>query len=170
MYSSMEIVILAAKRQVRGSTYGEQGRLNDGADAGGLAELRTTTAAPERAVGPDRFRASSIASDLNSRWTFSSVDVAGNSVVGHEHRDSVSDVVEDEAQSIPHFGRRSAYSADRLGLPAKWVSVRSRSNIVLVGGKHGRSMGQFGIRRCGRFVAVLLVFLRKENRAKAAIR
>lgn len=160
MYSSMEIVILAAKRQVRGSTYGEQGRLNDGADAGGLAELRTTAAAPERTVGPDRFRASSIASDLNSRWTFSSVDVVGNSVVGHEHRDSVSDVVEDEAQSIPRFGRRSAYSADRLGLPAKWVSVRSRSNISLVGGKRGCGMDCSGIRCCRCLTAFVLVFLR----------
>ena len=104
MYSSMEIVILAAKRQVRGSTDGEQGRFNDGADGGELAELRTTAAAPERTVGPDRFRASSIASDFNSRWTFSSVDVAGNNVVGHEHRDSVSDVVENEPQSVPSFG------------------------------------------------------------------
>jgi len=160
MYSSMEIVVLAAKRQVRGSTYGEQGRLNDGGDGGKLAELRTTAAAPERAVGPDRFRASSIASDLNSRWTFSSVDVAGNSVVGHEHRDSVSDVVEDEAQSIPRFGRRSAYSADRLGLPAKWVSVRSRSNIVLVGGKRGCGMDCSSIRCCRCLTTFVLVFLR----------
>src|SRR5260370_31924721 len=168
MYSSMGIVVLGAKRQVKGSTYGEQGRFNDGADGGELAELRTTPAAPERTVGPDRFRASSIASDLNSRWTFSSVDVAGNSVVGHEHRDSVSDVVEDEAQSIPRFGRRSAYSADRLGLPAKWVSVRSRSNIVLVCGKHGGGMGCFGICRCGRITSAVLLFIRQESGAESA--
>ena len=106
------------------------------------------------------FRASSIASDLNSRWTFSSVDVAGSSVVGHEHRDSVSDVVENEAQSTPCFGRGSAYSADRLGLPAKWVSVRPRSNVVLVGGKRGCGMDCSSIRCCGRLTAFVLVFLR----------
>ena len=29
----------------------------------------------------------------------------------------------------------SAYPADRLGLPAKWVSLRPSSDVVLVGGK-----------------------------------
>src|ERR1700720_1409260 len=148
MYGSMEIVVLAAKRQVKGSTYGEQGRFNDGTDGGELAELRTTAAAPERTVGPDGFCASSTASDLNCRWTFSAEDAAGSSVLGRQYGDSVSVVVEDEAQSIPRFGRRSAYSADRLGLPAKWVSVRSRSNIVLVGGKRGCGMDCSSIRCC----------------------
>src|SRR5713101_3144704 len=104
MYSSMEIVVLAEKRQVRGSTYGEQGRFNDGTDGGELAELRTTAAAPERTVGPDGFCASTIASDLNVRWTFSTEDAAGSSVLGREHRNSVSDVVENEAESVPSFG------------------------------------------------------------------
>jgi hypothetical protein len=81
MYSSMEIVVLAAKRQVKGSADGEQGRFNDGADGGELAELRTTAAAPERTVGPDGFRASAIASDPNRSWTFSAEDAAGSSVL-----------------------------------------------------------------------------------------
>jgi len=100
----MEIVVLAAKRQVKGSTDGEQGRFNDGADGGDLAELRTTAAAPERTVGHDGFCAPSIASNLNCRWTFSAEDAAGSSVVGREHRDSVSDVVENEPQPVPSFG------------------------------------------------------------------
>ena len=64
----------------------------------------------------------------------------------------------------------SANAADCLGLPAKWVSLRPRSDVVLVGGKQGRRMGCFGIRRCGRLAAFVLVFLRQESRAKPAIR
>src|SRR5713101_8194354 len=78
--------------------------------------LRTGAAAPERTVGPDGFRASSTASNLYCRWTFSSEDVAGSSVVGHGHRNSVSDVVEIEAQSSPCFGCGSANTPDCLGL------------------------------------------------------
>src|ERR1700730_11845774 len=160
MYSSMEIVVLAAKRQVKGSTDGEQGRFNDGADGGELAELRTTAAAPERAVGPDGFCASSIASDLNCRWTFSAEDAAGSIVLGRQYRDSVSVVVEIETQSTPCFGCGSANTPDCLGLPANRVFVRPRSNAVLVCGKHGGGMGCFGICRCGRLTPGLLVFLR----------
>ena len=54
----------------------------------------------------------------------------------------------------------SANTADCLGLPAKWVSLRHRSDVVLVGGNRGCRMGCFGIRRCGRFAVVVLVFLR----------
>ena len=114
MYSSMEIVVLAATRQVKGSTDVEQGRLNDGADGGELAELRTTAAAPERTVGVDGFRASAIASDSDRRWTFLGEDVAGCSVVGHGHRDSVSDVVENDATI--HFVLR-LWKGERGGLP-----------------------------------------------------
>jgi hypothetical protein len=121
---------------------------------------RLDAAAPQRTVGLDRFRASSIPSDLNSRWTFSSLDVAGSSVVGHEHRDSVSNVVENQAQSRPRFGRGNAYSADCLGLPAKWVSLRPSSDVVVVGGKQGPSMGWFGIQRCSRVAAVHVAFFR----------
>src|SRR5260370_12222803 len=132
MYSSMGIVVLGAKRKVKGWTYGEEGRFSDGADGGELAELRTTPAAPERTVGPDRFRASSIASDLNGRWTFSSEDVAGSNVAGHEHRDSLSDVVENEAQSTSCFGCGSANTADFLGLPGKKDYRRPCARLFMV--------------------------------------
>ncbi|HWY59750.1 MAG TPA: hypothetical protein VNZ03_35130 [Terriglobales bacterium] len=159
MYSSMEIVVLAAKRQVKGSTDGEQGRFNDVADGGELAELRTTAAAPERTVGPDGFCASSIASDLNCRWTFSAEDAAGSSVLGRQYRDSVSVVVENEAQSTPCFGCGEANAADCLDLQAKRVSLRSRSDVVLVDGKQGRRMACFVICRGGGVAALVLVFL-----------
>jgi hypothetical protein len=157
----MEIVVLATTRPVKGSTDGEQGRFNDGADGGELAELRTTAAAPERTVGPDGFCASSIASDLNCRWTFSAEDAAGSSVLGRQYRDSVSVVVENEAQSTSCFGCGKANAADCLDLPAKWVSLRPRSDVVLVGGKQGRGMGCVGIRGCVRIFAFVLVFLRQ---------
>jgi len=80
------------------------GRLKNGADGGELAKVRAPAAAPQRTVGPDGFRASSIASDLNVRWTFSTEDAASSSVLGREHRNSVSDVVENEAESVPSFG------------------------------------------------------------------
>src|SRR6267378_1267449 len=112
MYSSMEIVVLAATRQVKGSTDVEQGRLNDGADGGELAELRTTAAAPERTVGPDDFCTSSSASDLSCRWTFSAEDAAGSSVLGRQYRDSVSVVVESKAQSTSYFGCGKTNEAD----------------------------------------------------------
>src|SRR5216684_8986094 len=115
----MGIGVLSTKRQVNGSTQEEQGRFDDGADGGELEKLRTAAATPERTVGPDGFRASSTASDLDCRWTFSSEDVASSSVVGHGHRNSVSDVVEIEAQSTPCFGCGSANTPDCLGLPAK---------------------------------------------------
>ena len=134
-----------------------------------MPELRTAAAAPERAVGPRGFCTSSIASDLNCRWTFSSEDVARSSVVGHERRDSVSDVVENEPQSSPRFGRRIACSPDRLGLPAKWVSLRSRSNVILGGGWEGCRSGWRCIWHCGRFVAVVLVFLRQESGTRAGV-
>jgi hypothetical protein len=155
----MEIVVLAAKRQVTGSTDEEQGRFNNGADGGELAELRTTAAAPKRTVGPDGFCASSIASDLNYRWILSAEDAAGSSVLGRQYRDSVSVVVENEAQSAPCFMCGKAYAANRLGLPAMWFCMRARSNVVLVGGYEGWRIGWCGIRRCGRVAAVLLVFL-----------
>src|SRR6266850_1535270 len=136
------------------------GRLNNGADAGELAKLRAPAAAPQRTVGPDGFRASSIVSDLNVRWTFSTEDAAGSSVHGRQYRDSVSVVVENEAQSTPCFGCGSANTADCLGLSAKRVFLRPRSNVVLVGGREGRRIGRCGIRRCGRLTAGLLVFLR----------
>src|SRR5216684_7562987 len=150
MYSSMEIIIFAAKWQVKGSTREEQGRFDDGADRGELAELPTAAAAPEHTVGPDGFSASSIASDSDRRWTFPGEDVAGCSVVGHGHRNPVSDVVENEAQSTPCFGCGGANTADCLGLSANRVFVRPRSNVVLVGGWEGRRIGRCGIRRCGR--------------------
>src|SRR5579859_122816 len=162
MYSSMEIVILAAKRQVRGSTYGEQGRLNDGADGGELAELRTTAAAPERTVGSDSFCAPSVAFDFNGRWSFPAADAADCSVLGPEYRDSVSLVVENEAQSCSRFSRRDAYSTDRLALPAKWVPLRPRSDVVLVGRKQRRGMGCFGVRGCVRLAAFGRLFLRQD--------
>src|SRR6202158_2179149 len=170
MYSSMETIVLAAKRQVKGSTDGEQGRFNDGADGGELAELRTTAAAPERTVGPDGFCASSIASDLNCRWTFSAEDAAGSSVLGRQYRDSVSVVVENEAQSTSCFGCGKANAADCLDLPAKRVSLRHGSDVVLVGRNRGCRMGRFGIRRCGLFVVVVLAILQWESRARAAVR
>src|ERR1700687_3682964 len=170
MYSSMEIVVLAAKRQVKGSTDGEQGRFNDGADGGELAELRTTAAEPERTVGPDGFRASSIASDLNCGWTFSAEDAAGSSVLGRQYRDSVSVVVENEAQSASCFGCGKANAADCPGLAAKRVSLRPRSNAVLVCGKHGGGMGCFGICRCRRITSAVLLFIRQESGAESAIR
>src|SRR5690348_10157981 len=94
------------------------GRLNNGVDGGEVSELRTAAATPERTVGPDGFRASSTAGDLDCRWTFSPEDVASSSVVGHGHRNSVSDVVEIEAQSTPCFGCGSANTPNCLGLPA----------------------------------------------------
>ena len=113
----------------------EQGRFNDGANGGELAELRTAATAPELAVGPDGFRASSIASDLNCCSTFSAEDAAGSSVLERQHRDSVSDVVESEAQSASWFACGSANTADCLGLPANRVFLRPRSDVVLVDGK-----------------------------------
>jgi len=147
----------------------EQWRFDDGADGGELAELRTAAAAPQCTVGPDGFRASSIASDFSCRWTFSSEDVAGSRVVGRGYRDSVSLVVENEAQSYPRFSRGDAYSADRLGLSAEWVSLRPRSDVVLVGWKQSRGMGWFGLRHCGRLAVLVLVFLRQESGRRAAI-
>src|SRR5260370_9776705 len=138
------------------------GRLNNGADGGELAKLRAPAAAPQRTVGPDGFRASSIASDLNVRWTFPGEDAAGSSVLGREHRDSVSDVVENEAQSTPSFWCGSASTADCLGLPAQRVSLRHSSDVVLVCGNGGCGIGCFGICRCGLSVVVVLVFLRQE--------
>src|SRR5882672_12314949 len=122
------------------------GRLNNGADGGELAELRTTAAAPERTVGPDGFCASSIASDLNCRWTFSAEDAAGSSVLGRQYRDSVSVVVENEAQSTSCLGCGKANAADCLDLPAKRVSLWHSSDVVLVGG-WGRRIGRCRIRR-----------------------
>src|SRR5580704_2747407 len=159
MYSSMEIVILAAKRQGRGSTYGVQVRLNDGADEGELAELRTTASAPERKAGLAGVCASAVASDTNRHWSFSTADVADGRVVGCDYRDSVSDVVENEAQSAPCFGCGEANAADCLDLPAKRVSLRSRSDVVLVDGKQGRTMACFVICRGGGVAALVLVFL-----------
>ena len=75
-------------------------------------------------------------------------------------RDSVSDVVENEAQSTSCFGCRKANAAYRLDLPAKRVSLRHSSDVVLVGRNRGCRMGRFGIRRCGLFVVVVLAFLR----------
>src|SRR5580692_6169264 len=103
MYSSMEMVVLGAKRQVKGSTDGEQGRINDGADGGELAELRTTAAAPERKVGLAGFCATPVASDLYRPRSFSAADVADSGLIGRNSRDSVSDVVEVKAQSVPSF-------------------------------------------------------------------
>ena len=136
------------------------GRLNNGADGGEVGKLRAPAAAPQRTVGPDGFRASSIASDLNVRWTFSAEDAAGSGVLGRQYRDSVSVVVENEAQSTSCFGCGSANTPDCLDLPAKRVFVRPRSNVVLVGGKRGRGMGCFGISRCGCFPALVLVHIR----------
>ena len=100
MYSSMgKSVFLPRRWHVKGSTRQEQRRFDDGADRGELAELRTAAAAPKHTVGPDGFSASSLASDSDRRWTFPGEDVAGCSVVGHGHWDSVSVVVENEAQS-----------------------------------------------------------------------
>ena len=162
----MEIVVFAAKWHVKDSTREEQGRFDDGTDGGELAKLRTGAATPERTFGPDGFRASSTASDLDCRWTFSSEDVASSSVVGHGHRNSVSDVVENEAQSTPCFGCGSANTADCLGLPAKWICPRPRSGVVLVDGRHGRGMGCFGIRGCVRLAVFVLLFLRQESPTK----
>ena len=157
----MEITVLAAKRKVKGSTdRGEQGGFNDGADGGELAELRTTAAEPERTVGPDGFCASSIASDLNCRRTLSAEDAAGSSILGRQYRDSVSVVVENEAQSTSCFGWGKESAADCLDLPAKRVSLRHSSDVVQVGRNRGCRMGRFGIRRCGLFVDVVLAFLR----------
>src|SRR5260370_21572669 len=169
MYSSMEIIVLAAKRQVKGSTDGEQGRFNDGADGGELAELRTTAAAPERTVGPDGFCASSIASDLNCRWTFSAEDAAGSSVLGGQYRDSVSVVVENEAQSTSCFGCGKANAANCLDLLAEWLSLWPCSDVVLVGENKCRGMDCFGICCCGRFAALVLLFFRQDCRTKATI-
>src|SRR5437016_3650283 len=104
MYSSIERPVFPAKWHVKGSIREEQGRFDDGADRGELAELPTAAAAPQHTVGPDGFSASSLARDSDRRWTFPGEDVAGCSVVGHGHRDSLSDVVENEAQSTPGFG------------------------------------------------------------------
>src|SRR5882762_2998934 len=160
MYSSMERFVFAAKWQVKGSTREEQGRFDDGVDRGELAELPTAAAAPERTTGPDGFRASSIACDLNCRRTFSAEDAAGSSVLGCQYRDSVSVVVENEAQSTSCFGCGKANSANCLDLQAKRVSLRHSSDVVLVGRNRGCRMGRFGIRRCGLFVVVVLGFLR----------
>jgi hypothetical protein len=159
MYSSMEILVFAAKWHVKGSTREEQGRFDDGADRRELAELPTGAAAPERTAGPDGFRASSIACDLNGRWTFAAADAADSGVFGRHYRHSVSDVVEDEAQSAPCFVCGKAYATNRLGLPAMWFCMRARSNIVLVDGYEGWRIAWCGIRCCVRLAAVLLVFL-----------
>ena len=156
----MEIIVFAAKWHVKGSTGEEQGRFDDGADRGQLAELRTTAAAPERTVGPDGFCATSIASDPNCRWTFSAEDAARSSVLGRQYRDSVSVVVENEAQSTSCFGCGKTNAADCLDLPAKRLSLRHSSDVVLVGRNGGWRMGCFGIRRCGLFVVVVFAFLR----------
>jgi hypothetical protein len=78
--------------------------------------------------------------------------------------------VENEAQSAQNFSRGKAYPADRLGLPARWVSLGPRSDGVLVGGKQGLRMGCFGIRGCVRLGAFVLVFLRQEGSRKPAIK
>src|SRR5467141_483328 len=156
----MDIIVVAAKWHVKGSTREEQGRFDDGAARGQLAELRTTAAAPERTVGPDGFRAPSIASDLNCGWTFSAEDAAGSSVLGRQYRDSVSVVVENEAQSTSCLGCGKANAVDCLDLPPKRVSLRHSSDVVLVDRNRGCRMGRFGIRRCGLFVVLVLVFLR----------
>src|SRR6267143_6177056 len=160
MYSSMEILVLAAKRQVEASTWEEQGRFGDGADGEELAGVRTAAAALQHTDGPDGFCASSVARDLNVRWTFSTKDAANSSDIGREHRDSVSDVVENEAQSTPCFCSGSASTADCVGLSANRVFLRPRSNLVLVGGREGRRIERCGIRRCGRLTAGVLAFLR----------
>src|SRR5947207_1283624 len=112
------------------------GRVRNGADGGDLAKLRPPAAAPQHTLGPDGFRASSVGSSPNRRWAFSAKDVAGRRIAGDEHRNSVSDVVENEAQSTSYFGGK-ANAADCLGMPAKWISLRPRSDVVLVGGKLG---------------------------------
>ena len=67
---------------------------------------------------------------------------------------------QNKAQSTSYFGCGKANAADCLDLPAKWVFLQPRSNVVLLGGWQGRRIGQRGIRRCGRLTAGLLVLLR----------
>jgi len=81
-------------------------------------------------------------------------------VLGRQYRNSLPVVVENEAQSTSYFGCGKANAADCLDLPAKWVFLQPRSNVVLLGGWQGRRIGQRGIRRCGRLTAGLLVLLR----------
>src|SRR6266849_1094882 len=145
MYSSMGIAVLADEEASQQLDLRGTGRLNNGADGGELAKLRTPAAAPEGTLGADGFRASAVASNPNRRWTFSAEDVAGRRVVRDEHRNSASDVVENEAQSPSCFGCGKANAADCLDLPAKWVSLLHSSDVVLVGRNRGCRMGRFGI-------------------------
>ena len=156
----MGIAVLADEEASQQLDLRGTGRLNNGADGGELAKLRTPAAAPEGTLGADGFRASAVASNPNRRWTFSAEDAAGSSVLGRQYRDSVSVVVENEAQSTSCFCCGKANAADCLDLPAKRVSLRHSSNVVLVGRNRGCRMGRFGIRRCGFFVVVVLAFLR----------